>query len=54
MTDAHATAYAWVDDQQPQWSAWNARIWDLAETAWREYRSSEWYAQTLASEGFAV
>jgi aminobenzoyl-glutamate utilization protein B len=48
------TAGHWVDTHQAQWSAWNAHLWDLAETAWREYRSAEWYVAKLKAEGFAV
>ncbi len=55
MSDqAKATAFRWVDENQQRWSRWHALIWDLAETAWREYRSVEWYVQKLRSEGFAV
>ena len=54
MTDARAAAFAWIEDNHPQWSAWNSHIWNLAETAWREYRSSAWYVEKLRSEGFTV
>ena len=41
MTEAaRADAFRWVEERQPDWSAWNAHIWHLAETAWREYRSA--------------
>jgi aminobenzoyl-glutamate utilization protein B len=48
------TAFEWVDAHRRDWSGWNAHIWDLAETAWREYRSAEWYVSKLKSEGFFV
>ena len=54
IEDAKDTAFHWVERNQPQWSAWNSHIWDLAETAWREYRSAEWYVATLRAEGFSV
>ncbi|MFT3989633.1 amidohydrolase [Aestuariivirga sp.] len=54
MTDAKSTAFDWVTHNHPHWSAWNAHIWDLAETAWREYRSSQWYVEKLRAEGFTV
>jgi hypothetical protein len=55
MTDAaRATAFAWVEANHARWSAWNSHIWHLAETAWREYRSAEWYVKTLRAEGFTV
>ena len=52
MTPAKTTAFDWVNAMHPQWSDWNAHIWDLAETAWREYRSSQWYVKKLRAEGF--
>ncbi len=52
--DAKSTAFRWVEEMKPQWSGWNAHIWDLAETAWREYRSAAWYVQRLREEGFTV
>ncbi len=48
------TAFAFVDERQPDWSQWNFHIWSLAETAWREYRSAEWYVARLRAEGFTV
>ncbi len=51
---ARATAFRWMDENRPHWSAWNAHIWHLAETAWREYRSAAWYVQKLREEGFTV
>ncbi|MDP9138152.1 MAG: amidohydrolase [Pseudomonadota bacterium] len=55
MTDhAKVAAFRWVDDNHHDWSSWNALIWDLGETAWREYRSAEWYVRKLSSEGFTV
>ncbi len=52
--EARALAFRWVDDHHADWSQWNALIWDLAETAWREYRSAEWYVRKLRGEGFTV
>src|SRR5438477_10480173 len=48
------TAFDWVDTHRADWSSWNAHIWALAETAWREYRSAEWYVARLKAEGFTV
>jgi aminobenzoyl-glutamate utilization protein B len=42
LSPAHETAFAFVDSRHTDWSQWNAHIWALAETAWREYRSAEW------------
>jgi aminobenzoyl-glutamate utilization protein B len=54
MMDAKKTAFEWVQSKRKDWSAWHAHIWDLAETAWREYRSCEWYVKLLRAEGFEV
>ena len=51
---AKTAAFDWVEQIQPEWSAWNSHIWHLGETAWREYRSSHWYVQRLREEGFTV
>src|SRR6185295_4256057 len=48
------TAFAFVNERQRDWSGWNHHIWSLAETAWREYRSAEWYVAKLKAEGFSV
>jgi aminobenzoyl-glutamate utilization protein B len=53
-TAEKATAFDWVEKHRSDWSAWTAHIWDLAETAWREYRSAEWYVAKLQAEGFTV
>ncbi|HXV37486.1 MAG TPA: amidohydrolase [Myxococcota bacterium] len=52
--DAKQTAFEWVGSHRLDWSAWHAHIWDLAETAWREYRSCAWYVERLRAEGFEV
>src|SRR5690606_18969803 len=54
MSDVRATALSWVEVNQPRWSEWTRTIWDFGETAWREYRSAEFYVELLAAEGFAV
>ncbi|MDJ0779218.1 MAG: amidohydrolase [Gammaproteobacteria bacterium] len=45
---------AWVDARMPELSDWHQVIFDLGETAWREYRSSNWYIERLRAEGFSV
>jgi aminobenzoyl-glutamate utilization protein B len=52
--DAKATAQRWIDEHMDQLSTWHRHIWELAEPAWREYRSAEWYVLRLREEGFAV
>jgi aminobenzoyl-glutamate utilization protein B len=54
LPPAKQTAFDWVDQNRTAWSQWNAHIWDLAETAWREHRSAEWYVGKLRAEGFTV
>jgi aminobenzoyl-glutamate utilization protein B len=54
MMDAKKAAFDWVQSKRKLWSAWHSHIWDLAETAWREYRSCEWYVKLLRAEGFEV
>ena len=54
LSSAKRTAFHWVDANRTHWSRWNSHIWDLAETAWREYRSCEWYVTKLKAEGFSV
>src|SRR4051794_19212645 len=54
MTAARETALGWVEAHRADWSGWNRTIWEHGETAWREYRSADWYAERLAAEGFTV
>ena len=53
-TAAKDTAHQWIDDNMGRLSAWHKHIWDLAEPAWREYKSAQWYVELLRSEGFTV
>ena len=54
MSQARQTALDWIDGERQAWSAWQRTIWDLGETAWREYLSADWYVRRLEAEGFAV
>ncbi len=38
----------------PDLSEWNQVIFDFGETAWREYRSADWYVNRMRAEGFDV
>jgi aminobenzoyl-glutamate utilization protein B len=49
-----ATALAYLDAIRPKLSAWTRHIFDLGETAWREYESAAWYVDRLRAEGFSV
>lgn len=52
--EAKATAQAWIDEHLEQLTEWHSHIWELAEPAWREYRSQRWYVELLRAEGFEV
>ncbi|MGR3495741.1 hypothetical protein [Citreimonas sp.] len=55
MTDAATeTADAALRDRAGELSDWTAQLFDWAEPAWREYRSSDWYVRQLRAEGFTV
>lgn len=51
---AKETAQTWVDEHLDELIEWHTHIWELAEPAWREYRSQQWYVERLRSEGFEV
>ncbi|WP_137157614.1 amidohydrolase [Rhizobium sp. FKL33] len=53
-TAAQAHALAQIDATSSTRSAWTATIFDFGETAWREYRSAEWYVKILRANGFTV
>lgn len=44
----------WIARHAARFSAFNAKIWNYAEPAWREYRSAAAYCALLREEGFAV
>ncbi|MEO0569793.1 MAG: amidohydrolase, partial [Pseudomonadota bacterium] len=54
FSDAQKDALLFVDACMPELSQWCATIFDFGETAWREYRSAEWYVDKLREEGFMV
>lgn len=55
ITSKHkSTVTKWVDSHENNLSDWNQKIWEYAEPAWREYRSSAWYVEQLNKEGFTV
>jgi aminobenzoyl-glutamate utilization protein B len=53
-TSAQQTALAFVEARKGDLSAWTRHIFDLGETAWREYESAAWYVDRLRREGFTV
>ena len=44
----------WVESKIDDLSDWSELIFEFGETAWREYRSFEWYVNLLEAEGFTV
>ncbi|MGO1434100.1 MAG: amidohydrolase [Canibacter sp.] len=52
--EAKATAQKWIDENLDRLVEWHTTIWELAEPAWREYRSQQWYVKRLREEGFEV
>ena len=44
----------WVDSKIDDLCDWHHVIFDHGETAWREYRSCDWYVDRLRAEGFDV
>ncbi|MEI2807543.1 MULTISPECIES: amidohydrolase [Paracoccaceae] len=54
LSAAQSTALSVIAARRGELSDWCATIFDFGETAWREYRSAEWYVARLRAEGFAV
>ncbi|HXF82289.1 MAG TPA: amidohydrolase, partial [bacterium] len=48
------TALQWIEANRERLSRFHQEIWEYAEPAWREYRSSRAYVELLRGEGFAV
>jgi aminobenzoyl-glutamate utilization protein B len=44
----------WIDENRERLSDFDLQIWNYAEPAWREYRSSAAYCDLLRTEGFDV
>ena len=47
-------ALDWIERNRARFSDWNLQIWNLAEPAWREYKSARLYCDLLRAEGFEV
>ena len=54
LSASQKDAIAFVDAHAADLSDWCATIFDYGETAWREYRSADWYVTRLRAEGFTV
>ena len=48
------TVFKWVNANAENLSRWNQIIWELAEPAWREYESVNFYIDILKKNGFKV
>ncbi len=54
MNDAKRGAFAFIDGHMDEWSGWHQILWNFAEPAFREYKSSAWYVSCLRNAGFEV
>jgi len=54
MRAAKQDVLRWVDDHLAELSAWHEVLWNYAETAFREYKSSAWYVSRLSTAAFTV
>jgi len=54
QTAAEEFALRYVDEIKNDLSQWTSTIFGFGETAWREYRSAEWYVTKLREYGFEV
>ncbi len=54
MTKQKQSALKWISDNETNLSDWHQIIWHFAETAFREYRSCDWYVTKLRELGFEV
>src|SRR5258708_40275423 len=54
MTAVKELARAWVEGHREELSGRHRTIWELAEPAWREYRSAAWFVGRLESAGFTA
>lgn len=54
IDDAKQDVLSWVDRHALELSEWHRVIWEYAEPAFREYKSSAWYVERLRAEGFSV
>lgn len=54
MNDIELCACKFIDAKADELSRWTSTIFEFGETAWREYRSADWYIKTLRAYGFDV
>jgi aminobenzoyl-glutamate utilization protein B len=54
ITERKRSAFNWVNENRARFSDLQMRIWNYAETAWREYKSAAAFCEVLRAEGFDV
>jgi aminobenzoyl-glutamate utilization protein B len=54
MDEMKQSVIAWVDAHMQELSDWHQVLWNYAEPAFREYKSSAWYVNQLRAAGFEV
>jgi len=54
LTEAKQTAFKWIDDNAERISDFHSRIWNYAESSFREYRSAKALVEFHREEGFKV
>jgi len=54
LTDAKKTAFKWIDENAERISDFHQRIWNYAETSFREYKSAKAFVDFQREQGFDV
>ncbi len=54
LDERKSFALDWIERHRARFSEFNLQIWNLAEPAWREYKSARLYCDLLRAEGFDV
>lgn len=54
MKEEKETVFEWIKANEEMLSEFNQEIWNYAEPAFREYKSSRAYVKLLREEGFDV
>jgi len=54
LTEPKKTAFNWIEENEERISDFHQRIWNYAESAFREYKSVKTFAKFHREEGFGV
>ncbi|MBD3205178.1 amidohydrolase [Candidatus Bathyarchaeota archaeon] len=54
LTEPKKTAFKWIEENEERLSDFHQRIWNYAETSFREYKSVKAFAEFHKEEGFEV